>query len=428
MKQGKTVLILAFVLALTGCANRTTDSLFDNKLNQSLEKKDYFTLSKLLENNEDKLSQDRLLYYKAIISQSFGKRKQSNEYINVLLGKYKNRFNDSLLVELLELKAANYIYIYNYKQASDIYSNILTDYPSVIDSSGVESIKNVINLFGTFASVKPQMMHPHKTVEIASYRNKFNHLMVPVRSNNVSDDFIFDTGANLSTISASQAKKMDLNVFEQQVKVGSSTKLSVQTKLAFADSLYVGDILFKNVLFYIMPDEMLASPEMNFQIKGIIGFPIIHQLEEVHLHKDGSLTIPEKTMDRKIRNMFFEGLNPVVKILTEKDTLLFTVDTGARASELSFKYFNAHKSDVEKRGELQTNPRTGAGGKTMVKEYMLSNFPMTIGSKSTVLTKIPVTLEEYSFNKFADGNLGQDLFTQFNSLIINFKYMYIDFE
>jgi len=428
MKHGKTVLILTFVLALSGCANRTTDSLFDNKLNQTLEKKDYFKLSKLLENNEDKLSEDRRLYYKAFVANSFGEREQFNAYIHVLLGKYKHKFSDSLLVDLLELKAANSIYVYNYKQASEIYSNILTDYPGVIDSSGVESIKNVVNLFGTFAGVKPQIMHPHKTVEIASYRNKFNDLMVPVRSNRVSEDFIFDTGANLSTISASQAKKMDLIVFEQQVKVGSSTTLSVQTKLAVADSLYVGDILFENVLFYIMPDEMLASPEMNFQIHGIIGFPIIHQLEEVQLHKDGSLTIPEKPMDRKIRNMFFEGLNPVVKVLAQNDTLLFTVDTGARASELSFKYYNDHKSDVEKRGDLQTNPRTGAGGKTMVKEYMLYDFPMTIGSKSTVLSKIPVTLEEYAFNKYADGNLGQDLFTQFNTLIINFKYMYIDFE
>ena len=36
--------------------------------------------------------------------------------------------------------------------------------------------------------------------------------------------------------------------------------------------------------------------------------------------------------------------------------------------------------------------------------------------------------EKYKFNKDFDGNLGQDVFLKFNSLIINFENMYIDFN
>jgi hypothetical protein len=126
--------------------------------------------------------------------------------------------------------------------------------------------------------------------------------------------------------------------------------------------------------------------------------------------------------------MFLEGLNPIVQVVSDNDTLLFTFDTGATNSELSFKYYSNHKSEIEEKGKLQTNERGGAGGQTMVKEYILENFQVRVGAKTVTLVKIPVTLEEYGFNKYFDGNLGQDVFTQFNKLIINFKYMYVNLE
>ena len=196
---------------------------------------------------------------------------------------YKNKFNDSILVEIFDLKATNYVYNFEYKQASEIYSKILSEYSKELDSSDVKSYKNAMNIFGTFANVKPQVKHTHNTVKIASHRNKFNHLITPVKSEGVLAEFIFDTGANLSTISESQAKKMNLTLFEQNVDVGSSTQIKVQSKLAVADSLYVGDILFENVVFLVMPNEQLSFPDINYKIDGIIGFPIILQLEEVHM-------------------------------------------------------------------------------------------------------------------------------------------------
>ncbi|WP_421919636.1 retropepsin-like aspartic protease family protein [Marinifilum sp.] len=428
MKYLKNLIIIGILFTLTSCANKTTDKIIDNRHHQLLEQKDYFKLRELLESNEDKLTEDRLLYYKAFVTNAFGEKKQSNEHINGLLEKYKNEFNDSTLISLLDLKASNYLYNYDYKQASDIYAKILNDYPNVLDSAEAPNYKNVKNLFETFSNVKPQIIHKKNWVKIASYRNKFNHIMTPVKSNGVSEDFIFDTGANLSTIAESQAKKMNLTLFEQNIDVGSSTKINVQSKLAVADSFYVGDILFENVVFLVMPDDQLTFPKVNYQIHGIIGFPVIHQLEEVHLHKNGNITVPKSPKEKKLTNMVIEGLYPVVKVISDNDTLLFTFDTGAKKSELSFKYFNEHKDEIENRGELQTIERGGAGGQTTVKEYLLKNFPMEIGTKKTTLTEIPVTLEEYNFNKYFDGNLGQDVFTQFNTLIINFKYMYVDFE
>ena len=422
------LVFLCLAICFSFCSENDNNNVIDNNLNLLLENKSYFKLKEQLYKNEDKLSEDRALYYKAFVTKVFGQTNQSNAYIDLLLSNYKNKFNDTILQKLLEFKATNCIYNHQYKAASEIYNTILKDYKTIIDSSAIADYENAKNLFGTFSNIRPQLIQHHNDVNISSYRNKFNHLMVPVKSNNINEEFVFDTGANLSTISESQAKKMNLLLFEQSIKVGSATTINVQSKLAVADSFYLGDILFKNVIFLVMPDSQLTFPEIRYKINGIIGFPVIHQLDEIQLHKDGSITVPRTAKNKNLQNLALDDLTPVIKIITKNDTLLFTFDTGATTSELSLKYFNEHKKNIQANTKIQTSQRGGAGGKTDVQEYMLNNFNFNMGSKQTTLAKIPVILEEYSFNKYFDGNLGQDVFTQFNTLIINFKYMYVDVE
>jgi hypothetical protein len=292
----------------------------------------------------------------------------------------------------------------------------------------VANYKNIKNLFTSFANIKTQKIHKQKDVLLHAYRNKFNHLLTRIKMGTKNEEFIFDTGANLSTISASEAKEMKLTVFDQIVDIGSSTQKIIQSTLAVADSLYIGDILFENVLFIVMPDDELTFSQINYSIKGIIGFPVIHQLGEVHLNKDGEIFIPKVASEKTGQNMFFENFDPVVKATSDNDTLLLIFDTGAGHTELSFKYFSEHRNEIEKKGNLQISERGGAGGKAMVKEYLLYNFPLKIGTQKTSIEKMPVILEEYRYNKFFDGNLGQDVFLKFNCLIISFDHMFIDFK
>jgi predicted aspartyl protease len=422
--------IFFFILLSTGLAQaqRTSNLMLDNKLNDLLESKDFFALKEEYARNQSKLSEARKLYYEVYLSQVFGQNEKSNQSIAILFEKYPDKFNELETLKLLEAQANNFLHYYEYQQAASVYGAILTNFSQLLDSASIESYQNVKSLFGSLADVPPQKMHKSKEVLLPSYRNAFNHMMTPVVVNGIQEEFIFDTGANLSTITESQAVKMQLKLIDQSVAIGSSTQNVVQSKLAVADSLLIGDILFENVVFIVMPDAQLTFPEINYVIKGIIGFPVMDQMGEVHLLKNGNIFIPKEVANKQEQNMFFEGLTPVVKLHSKKNTLLFTFDTGARTSELSIKYYKAHKIEVKRKGEMQKNQRGGAGGNVEVNEYMLFNFPMTIGKHQFSLEKIPVTMEEYWFNAYFDGNLGQDVFMKFNSLIINFENMYIDFE
>ena len=422
------IFLLVALISLASCSASKTDPAIDKQLYDLLENKSFFKLRTELENVKDKLSKDRLLYYQAFCDHVFDKCEQSNQHIEQLLNKHKSQLNDTIICELLEVKAANYVRLYQYRDAADVHKQILEGYTHTLDSADAEDHVNSQNLWGAIAAVPPQRIHKDKDEKIAAYRNQFNHQMTPVKSCGIADEFIFDTGANLSTITESSAKKMGLTMYESEITVESSTHIKVKTKLAAADSLYVGNILFENVVFLVAPDEQLSFPTLDYYISGIIGFPVIHQMEEVRLQKDGSIVVPQKAEDKSFQNLCLEALHPIILAKSGSDTLLFTLDTGAKTTTLSKLYYEKYKEYVEKNGELGKTAHGGVGGIVEVEEYELSDFPLTIGSQICTLPVISVELDEYSYNKYYEGNMGQDVMTQFNEMILNFKYMYLDFS
>jgi predicted aspartyl protease len=425
----KTLMITSIAIFLYSCTGSVkNDATVDGRMAELLENKDFFKLRAELETDGVKLSEERLLYYKTFCEMAFGNEQQSNKYATDFLEKYGKQNDDSLNMAILEVKAHNYIMNHLYKDAVDVYEVLLSEYQNLMDSSEISEYQNIKNLFGALVHVKPQQIHKTKNSEFASRRNQFNHLMIPVKYGGISDEFIFDTGANLSTITDSCAHKMGLTIYESDIKVGAAQGKNIQTKLAVADSFYVDDILFENVVFLVAPAETMSVPELNLEIHGVIGFPVLRQMGEIHLQKEGKIFIPANPQDRKLSNMFFDGLVPVVQAFSGQDTLLFIFDTGGAKSELSQKYYESHKSEIEQNGTLKKAKRGSAGGVIEVEEYILPDFSYTIGTKSAVLPSMSVSLDKYDYHKSYDGSIGQDINTRFNILIINFKYMFIDYE
>ena len=143
----------------------------------------------------------------------------------------------------------------------------------------------------------------------------------------------------------------------------------------------------------------------------------IASVEPQRIHKQCDVMIPS------YQNEFAHLIVPV-KCGGKTDGFVF--DTGANKSELSKKYFDAHKDEIVANATLQHAHRGGAGGMVDVDEYVLGNFTYTVGSQSNVLEQISVSLEEK--HSQYDGVMGQDIFGQFSTMILNFKDMYLDLE
>jgi len=118
-----------------------------------------------------------------------------------------------------------------------------------------------------------------------------------------------------------------------------------------------------------------------------------------------------------------------VQFISSNDTLHLLFDTGANASELYKKYFEKHKNDIENNGIPESETYAVMGETTEKQVYRLKDFKFCVGKKQAVLPDIRVyntdlRIDHHMFS----GCIGQDFISLFNEMIINYEYMYVDFN
>ncbi|MGC1630495.1 MAG: hypothetical protein WA749_00135, partial [Gelidibacter sp.] len=179
-----------------------------------------------------------------------------------------------------------------------------------------------------------------------------------------------------------------------------------------------------NIIFLVLPDEALAFPQINYQIYGILGFPVIEAFKEIRITKEGYFIVPEKRSSfSENSNMALNGLIPLIYINNKH----FTFDTGADHTMFYYNFYVENKTEIEQQYELQKISFGGAGGK---KEFDAFNIDYTfkIGEKEVTLKNINLLNEKVKAQETGYGNIGQDLIEAFDTMIINFEHMFIKFE
>lgn len=83
---------------------------------------------------------------------------------------------------------------------------------------------------------------------------------VAVGAGSRSEAMVLDTGANLSVLSASTARRLGARLLAGAAAVGSSTKAAVATRVAIVPRLTIGGVIFANVVFLVLDDAQLNFP------------------------------------------------------------------------------------------------------------------------------------------------------------------------
>jgi hypothetical protein len=179
--------------------------------------------------------------------------------------------------------------------------------------------------------------------------------------------------------------------------------------MGIADSLYIGEVLVRNVVFQVMPDSILYIAQVKFQLNVIIGFPIIEQLQEVHIFSNGKMTIPLTPTKSDIHNFALNGLDPVIALRAGNDTLAFNFDSGASSSVFYAAYFEKYKAAVIKTGVKKTVGFGGAGGAQKKEVYILPKLNLTLGNKTVAVDSISVLTKPIAPGEKFYGNVGQDI-------------------
>jgi predicted aspartyl protease len=98
---------------------------------------------------------------------------------------------------------------------------------------------------------------------------------LPFSINGVHATYRFDTGAELSVLTESEAKRFGLRAHPASVQVGDVTGTQVNTRIAVADELSIGSIRIRRVAFLVLPDNQPPFNDQSPGSRGLIGIPVL---------------------------------------------------------------------------------------------------------------------------------------------------------
>jgi hypothetical protein len=430
LRQSTRLLIL---LLLCHSCRPHTPTATEQQCQSLLKQKDFFRLRTLLAVASEDISPEKRRYYQAYTDNAFNKNQASDSVISQLFDGSRD-LNDSLKANLLLLKEDNDFKLGQYARAAEANKLLLASFWTQLDSSDLDDARNKALIENGLIGIPPQQtVFPTDTgtTIIPWERDPLGLIEIPVYMGDTAVSSIFDTRANISSIMESDAKRLGIRMLGVKYKEGSgATGNTFQVSLGVADSLRFGNILVRNVVFQVMPDSILyIAPPVDFHLHLILGYPVIAQLREVHILRNGSLVIPATPTRSTLQNLAMSGLDPVLRCTINQDTLIFGFDTGASSSVFNDNYYHRFEKQIVRDGQTDSVSSAGAGGSIRQKVTILKEVRLNIGSQTAILKKISVNNDPLPNTKeLIFGNLGQDLMQLFGETILNFDSMYIDFK
>jgi predicted aspartyl protease len=329
--------------------------------------------------------------------------------------------HDSLRLDLLMLRAQNSFRATQYGAADSVTNIILSEYKAYLAVGELTEMKNFSTITKATKNTPEQRVQRNTTVTIKFHRDIAQEIKVPVKVNDRKTDFIFDTGANISAISASEAKRMQLKMLGATMRVATSSRAGVNAELALCDKLELGDATFFNVLFIVLPDADLKFVGGLYKIRGIIGMPVIQQLEEIQIHSNGNIISPEQPTTSTVRNLGFMGNMPFIAATFFGSTHAYVFDTGAGVSVFNSRFIAAYNDSL---GKTKTSEGKigGAGGTQKTKLIRFKNARYEIGGNTGVIkTGIAQVNPGEDALSALYGILGEDILVPWKVVTMNFK-------
>lgn len=396
---------MRYILALACCVTVTAGDL--SQLRELEEKHRMFELRAALEQFGGNPA-DTLLY-RGITSSRFGREREAiGQFRSFLATKpspemeRKARYElSSALTRLGELEAA----------ASELQAALRL---TASGEKGRADSENALALLKSLSGVAAQTVELGPPAPVQARRNQLGLWEVPVEVNAQRGDWILDTGASLSTVSESEARRMGLAIREVQAYARGYTGAKNSTRLAIAGELRLGSARLHNVAFLVIADQSLFIAPWKYQIHGILGVPEMRSLGCVELSAQGVLTLGGGATTPQSRpNFFFDGLSPIVQVVHSGHNLQMMLDTGAIATSF---YASTRDSLTQWERDQLTSAGAagfaGAGGSQQLEADLVPSIQLELPGRTVNLQRI-LLLRKASIGNadWRDGILGVDALT-----------------
>ncbi|SCY49389.1 Aspartyl protease [Flavobacterium anhuiense] len=365
-------------------------------------------------------------FYKGLYANVCNKPKLSNQYLDSLK-------NNELIntYEFAKLKDDNYIKLFSYNSAY-MASKVLTmKFQQHFTKEELQDEINTQQIWKTLRGTRPQSIDKFTKITVAAVKDKAGLITTEVKAKDTVSHFVFDTGAGISCITESIAKKMGIKILpDHNISVESFTGQKNKVRIGVASEINLGELKIHNAVFLVYPDKAFTFADGAYVINGIIGFPIIKELGTITFEKDKLTFSKESESSANEKNLFVDELRAIVMLKYKNKTLPFNFDSGAKVSLFNKAFYETFKTDLDSIGTLETTKSSSAGAEVVSTEVLvLKDQPISLGNKTIQLPKMEIAPKDYGvYGEVNYGNIGQDVLGQFEKVVISFDGNYLKLE
>jgi predicted aspartyl protease len=373
------------------------------QLQEFTEKNRLFDLRRALE--QPGRSGAEVLFYEAVAAARFGRETEGIELFRKVLAA---KPGSGAARKAHEEMATAFQRLGRYKEAAQAWTQALLLTPK--DDLERAENENARDLMESLSDVAAQTVEFGGDAPIQASRNRLGTWDVPLQVNNVKSQWIMDTGADLSTLTESEARRMGLSVRQAKAWVGGSTGEKNPLRLAVASNLQFGPARLHNVVFLVLADQALNIEALQYQIAGILGLPVLRALTRLAVSNTGAIEIhPRERTRAGAPNLFFDEASPIVEISRGEHRLQMFLDTGANSSVLYPSFRKALGPEETSKLETKQGKTAGAGGMVERKTEVVPTLRIQVLETPIDLKKVRLLAETPpGRSRYRDGMIGMN--------------------
>jgi predicted aspartyl protease len=276
------------------------------------------------------------------------------------------------------------------------------------------------------AAMPAQRVESYRPAAEPVRRDKVGLTRAHADINGASQDMVLDTGANLSVMSLSTARRLGLHLQEGGAKVGSVGGAAVATRLGTADTLRFAGLTLHNVAFLVLDDDQLEMPVPGgYRIDAILGFPVLRQLQRFRITAAGQLEPGGAGATAAgPENLRMVGNDLFVRVDVAGHPVAMHLDSGAAHSSLSADFAQRHADLLE---NLQSRRQHLAGAGNAITRDTLAwpDVRLRLAGRQTVLAELSVATPAAA-TASSPSALGSDVLRAFEWWSLDFERMRLD--
>lgn len=295
-----------------------------------------------------------------------------------------------------------------------------------VDLSGDPEDQSDLAIAEAFRNEPP--ISAEGTTTLPLVRSTVGLSMVDVSADGRPSSWVVDSGAEMSVVTESEAKRLSVRMLAGSATVGTSTTIKVEGRFGVIDRLSIGAVSVAHLPVLVLPDEMLSLPDGKV-LPGILGLPALASFHKVAWLDHGTrlalgTVISEmRQTKRGVTRTYWHESGLGLALSTTKGTQGILLDSGANASQLGVPGL-ALLTPRQRATIIEEKGRAGGAGGTFVVsrrkipelDYMLAGTP---------LRAIKMDISNGENDK---GAIGNDVIAQLQMLALDFDSMTVEVD